>query len=102
MTYDKQDLINSVKSEIESTAKFHEVFSEEKELKIRLQLVDNTYHFHSGDSKYDTDHRGYWSYECLVFDDSGDYLESDIEEMAESMVTEALELWEEDNVTTQA
>lgn len=94
MTYDKQELINSVKSEIESTAIFHEVFSEEKELEIRLQLVDDTYHFHSGDSQYDTDHRGCWGYESLIFDDSGE-CDSDIDDIAESIVTEALELWEE-------
>lgn len=98
MTYDKQELIDSVKSEIESAIKFRFLFSEEseeKELEIRLQLIDESYYFHSGDSQYDNDHRGQWGYECLTFDDSGDCV-SDINELAESMVTEALEMWEEE------
>ena len=35
-------------------------FSLNDESACRLQVTDSSWFFHTGDSQYDTDHRGYW------------------------------------------
>jgi hypothetical protein len=61
----------------------------EEEIQIRLRLFEGSHEFKTGDSQYDTDHRGAWGSTCVTI--SGyDYTEQELEELAETMVDEAL------------
>jgi len=44
------------------------LFQEEEDSDIRLQVVDGQWFFHTGDSQYDTDHKGFWGYLTLPTD----------------------------------
>lgn len=55
------------------------------ELEVRLQVRESgSYALHTGDSQYDTDHRGYWGSGFLT---SG----TDCEELARELIEEAAE-----------
>lgn len=45
---------------------------------VRLQLVDGTYYLHSGDSSFDTDHRGSWGYGEICMTDEAYQLNKNI------------------------
>ena len=90
--YNKQDLIDHVKSQIENVRVFFEDDLDVLEVDIRLQLVDGTYYFHSGDSQFDDDHRGAWGYGCI--DVTEEYSDDDLSFIAEEIVNEALEDFE--------
>jgi hypothetical protein len=77
---------------------------------LRLQLVDGYYRIWSGDSQYDTDHRGMWGYGTVVIrphitDYGYEFTQEDMDEsnsiLAELIVDEALQeyesIWTEDD-----
>lgn len=41
----------------------------------RLQVHNGSWYFHTGDSSYDQDHRGYWGEACVSPDDTMETLE---------------------------
>jgi len=68
MTYVKSELVAEVKNVIENQYERFQSELEIEEIEVRLQLFDGSYQVWTGDSSYDTDHRGYWGSGSIVFD----------------------------------
>jgi hypothetical protein len=90
--YDRDALIKSAIDEMKNAIIFFGCnYSEdmEEEVEIRIRLFEGTHEFKTGSSQYDTDHRGAWGSTSVTI--SGyDYTEHELEELAETMVDEAL------------
>lgn len=95
--YNREQLIAAVKQEIENVMLQYENDNEVTYVDIRLQLVDGTYHIHTGDSQFDQSHRGSFGYgtvttikEYPLFNEEP----FNSPHLAEEIVDEALEDWE--------
>ena len=89
MSYNKQELVNEVYAALENLHQFHSNDEELDYIEVRLQLVDGSYNILTGDSQYDTDHRGAWGYGGV--DCTRMLIEDELLEDAESIVDEALD-----------
>lgn len=90
--YDRQELIDNVYLTITNLRGRYLNDPEIDFVDIRLQLVDGTYHIHTGDSQFDTDRRGSWGYGSFDtrFSDE-DFVDGEIfRKTAEGIVDEAL------------
>lgn len=54
---------------------------------VRLQVVDGSWHLHSGDPQYDTDHRGSWGYGYAYYS----MTKTAIKALAKELITEAMD-----------
>lgn len=102
--YNREQLIAAVKQEIENVILQYENDNEVTYVDIRLQLVDGTYHIHTGDNQFDSDHRGEWGDGTVVIkphfvdeDKTMWFSKEDVVEnnngLEEIIVDEALEDW---------
>lgn len=114
--YNREQLIAAVKQEIEDVILQYENDNDVTYVDIRLQLVDGTYHIHTGDSQFDTDHRGSFGYGSVVVTNYIDHCigtllltEDEIDktqpeeyqQIATEIVDEALEDWEQNNMEVE-
>lgn len=112
--YNREQLITAVKQEIEDVMLQYENDNDVTYVDIRLQLVDGTYHIYTGDSQFDTDHRGSWGYGSFVVNTYFDHCigtllltEDEIDktqpeeyqQIATEMVDEALGDWEQNELS---
>lgn len=90
--YDRQELIDNVYLTITNLRGRYLNDPEIDFVDIRLQLVDGTYHIYTGDSQYDTDHRGSWGYGSFDtrFPDEDFVIPDIFKKTAEAIVDEAL------------
>jgi hypothetical protein len=97
--YNKEDLVSEAKSFMEGRFSFYapqdkndwekDDENDDAYLDIRLQLVDQESKLWSGDSQFDTDHRGAWGYAsiCVTNEES----ENDFDSLANDLAEEALD-----------
>jgi hypothetical protein len=85
--YDKEELIKYAIEFLKESYEFlKEQLPDEDYIDVRLHLYNGNYNFLSGDSQYDTDHRGSFGYSSLIQDSEHDY-----EFLAKELVEEALD-----------
>jgi hypothetical protein len=53
---------------------------------VRLQVVDGSWYFHTGDNSYDTDHRGAWGYGYASYGMN----KTAVRDLARDLITEAM------------
>ncbi len=53
----------AVKSDLRGM--FPQEWRNDESYDVRLQVTDNGWSVHTGDSSYDQDHRGYWGASCI-------------------------------------
>jgi hypothetical protein len=54
---------------------------------VRIQIVDGSWYFHTGDNSYDTDHRGSWGYGYAYYKMS----KTAIKSLARELINEAMD-----------
>jgi len=80
---DLKDLASLLRVQLNSpTDWFH---NNSSDMDVRIQYVDGSLKFHTGDTQYDTDHRGYWGYANL------NRYELDMYEKAKELVNDMLD-----------
>lgn len=90
--YDRKELVDNVYLTITNLRGRYLNAPEIDFVDIRLQLVDGVYYIHTGDSQYDTDHRGSWGYGSFDtrFSDEDFVIPDIFKKTAEEIVNDAL------------